>query len=143
MSTGAECNFWEVEPGRWKYRLQLYPYGETDEFDEYGPFSSFRSAREHLDRNHANPGGWSTRIHETDHKHEWSVGPGQKKTGITIRIDVDSLGPDVELADAIRYIQTLAPDHAAWQSWPHYGWVDNINSCDACGAEKEVPTDAR
>lgn len=57
MSTGADCVFEEREPGRWWYRLQRWPYGESEEYDTYGPFSSEEKAEKHLDQNHANPGG--------------------------------------------------------------------------------------
>jgi hypothetical protein len=59
MSTGAECNFIEKTPGRWYYKLQQYPYGYTEEYDEFGPFPTFAIANQHLDENHANPGGYS------------------------------------------------------------------------------------
>lgn len=70
MSTGADCHFHEVEPGKWDYRLQRWPYGEWPEYDTFGPFPSFEKAREHLSNNHANPGGWSVRTHP-QHVHEW------------------------------------------------------------------------
>lgn len=70
MSTGADCHFTEVEPGRWSYSIQRWPYGEWDEYDKHGPFPSFAAAREHLNQNYANPGGWSHRIHPTGHVHE-------------------------------------------------------------------------
>ena len=58
MSTGANCVF--VQKGKtWEYKLQDYPYGWTESYQTYGPFNSYRAAREHLNQNHANPGGWS------------------------------------------------------------------------------------
>lgn len=58
MSTGAECNFYESEKG-WHYRIQRWPYGESEEFDRHGPFGSFEQAKAHLNNNYANPGGYS------------------------------------------------------------------------------------
>jgi len=53
MSTGAECWFVERKPDEWHYEIQQYPYGD----------SSLKSAQRHLDRNYANPGGWSIDRH--------------------------------------------------------------------------------
>ena len=52
MSTGAECFFQEKERGKWFYSLQRWPYGEWPEFDEFGPFPTFKAAQKHLDRHH-------------------------------------------------------------------------------------------
>ena len=57
MSTGADCQFVERKPGKWWYELQRYPYGATEEYDEFGPFKSLEAAEKHLHDNHANPGG--------------------------------------------------------------------------------------
>lgn len=58
MSTGANCRF--VQKGKtWTYELQDYPYGMTESYQTYGPFVSYRAARDHLRNHHANPGGWS------------------------------------------------------------------------------------
>ena len=59
MSTGANCGFTEKTKGRWFYRIQRYPYGETEDYDEFGPFPHFKAAHDHLGANHANPGGYS------------------------------------------------------------------------------------
>lgn len=67
MSTGADCALEEREPGRWWYRIQQYPYGETEEYAEHGPFSSASAAERDLRSRYANPGGWD----EVDHA-EWS-----------------------------------------------------------------------
>ena len=64
MSTGAECYIIEKEPGKWYYKLQLWPYGEWDEYLTEGPFKSEDRAIKHLSDNHANPGGWSTYPYE-------------------------------------------------------------------------------
>jgi hypothetical protein len=71
MSTGADCRFIEVEPGKWIYELQQWPYGEWPEYEKAGPFDSYHKAVDHLDANHANPGGWSTQMHPTGHVHEF------------------------------------------------------------------------
>ena len=141
MSTGAECNFWEEEPGRWKYRIQHYPYGETDDFDTYGPFVSFKAATDHLDRNHANPGGYSIRIHETGHVHEWERG-GDVVIGHEVKIRVESLGADATLPELVKHIQSLPADHPAFKSWPIHGWSDDVTTCESCGKNKET-TNAR
>ena len=59
MSTGADCQFIERKPNQWFYRLQEWPYGETEEYDEQGPFPSFEKAQAHLDKHNANPGGFT------------------------------------------------------------------------------------
>lgn len=136
MSTGAECNFTEVEPGRWKYRLQRWPYGDNDEFDEFGPFAGFRQAYDHLGRNHANPGGFSVDTHE-NHVHEWTKTSDQEIDGFTVEINVTSLGGEATRDDVIRHIQSLPMDHPAFRVRPHYGWVENVTRCDSCHAKPE------
>jgi hypothetical protein len=64
MSTGCNCSFEEVEPGKWWYVLEdtYAPKNSWDwrEYaDAYGPFSTLDIAVKHLHDNHANPGGWS------------------------------------------------------------------------------------
>ena len=59
MSTGADCTFKETEKYKWFYKLQKWPYGETYDYDKYGPFPHYGDAVKHLQANHANPGGWS------------------------------------------------------------------------------------
>ena len=68
MSSGADCWFTETEPGRWIYGVQHWPYGETEEYDEYGPFKTATEAYEHMHANHQNPGGFSMGSH-ADHVH--------------------------------------------------------------------------
>lgn len=63
MSTGADCYFYEKTPREWYYDLQEYPYGATEDYETYGPFATFRDARAHLHRNHANPGGYGIQRH--------------------------------------------------------------------------------
>ncbi len=70
MSSGADCFFTETTPGTWVYELQQYPYGANEEYDQYGPFSSFSQAETHLKDFHSNPGGYSTATHE-DHVHTY------------------------------------------------------------------------
>ena len=69
MSTGLECEFIEPQPGRWFYVLEDWssPKGAWDwrEYaSAYGPFASQESARDHLQRHHANPGGWRVSNHQ-------------------------------------------------------------------------------
>lgn len=151
MSTGAECNFIEVEPGRWTYRLQRYPYGETDVFDTYGPFSSFRTAHAHLGNNHANPGGFSVETHE-QHVHEWVKTSDQEIDGFTVTIDVTSLGGEATRDEVVRHVLALPVDHPAFRirphyGWfrirPHYGWFDNVTRCEACHAKPQEAVNAR
>lgn len=63
MSTGADCYFTEKKPRRWFYKIQDYPYGETEEYKEHGPFNSFAKAERHLSITHANPGAYSVESH--------------------------------------------------------------------------------
>jgi hypothetical protein len=63
MSTGCECEFF-VFKGQHYYILEHYnaPKNSFDwheHADVYGPFSSYKSAEQHLSDTHANPGGWS------------------------------------------------------------------------------------
>jgi hypothetical protein len=69
MSTGADLRFVEATPGEWFYEYQCYPYGQNEDYDVYGPFSSEDAARDHCDDNHANAGGSYTLRHKgKDHK---------------------------------------------------------------------------
>lgn len=133
MSTGAECRFTEVAPGRWQYWLQYHPYGETDDGETSPVFSSYRAAYKHLQDNHANPGGSSAScLPEGEHVHEWHAG-GQVAVGFTVQIRVESLGPKADPIDVIRHIQSLPPEHPAFRTWPTYGWSDGVVKCQACG----------
>ncbi|MFE3268894.1 hypothetical protein [Streptomyces sp. NPDC059215] len=63
MSTGLECEFIEVNPGRWYYVLENWDalkgaFDWREHSTAYGPFVSHDSAADHLDREHANPGGY-------------------------------------------------------------------------------------
>lgn len=70
MSTGLECAFVEVEPGRWYYALEN-GFGDQhsdswlDRADAYGPFATFEEAHSHLGDNHSNPGGYWIGGHDT------------------------------------------------------------------------------
>jgi len=62
MSTGLACSFIEIQPGCWYYILQNWaaPAHARDwrkHATAYGPFDSFDTADQHLEDNHANPGG--------------------------------------------------------------------------------------
>jgi hypothetical protein len=57
MSTGAECRFVERKPGRWYAELQRWPYGASEDYEEFGPFSTCGEAEDHLSENRPNPGG--------------------------------------------------------------------------------------
>lgn len=68
MSTGAECEFVQVRSDAWYYLLERMPFeGEQrwghwlEDADCYGPFATFDAAKQHLDDNHCNPGGFWTR----------------------------------------------------------------------------------
>jgi hypothetical protein len=132
MSTGADCSFREVEPGRWKYRLQRYPYGETEDYDEYGPFDSFGRAHKHLDDNHANPGGasidWLT---DGRHVHLFVEDEAHVPTGVEVTVRIDSLGPDATLEQAVAVVQALPPDHAAFRVHQTYGFRKGV-FCESC-----------
>jgi hypothetical protein len=53
----------EKELGQWHYELQRWPYGESTDYDEFGPFPSLDAAARHLGKHHANPGGWMIQHH--------------------------------------------------------------------------------
>lgn len=50
LSTGDDCHFQKASDGKWYLFLNDRPYG---------PFSSEADAEKYLDKNFANPGGWS------------------------------------------------------------------------------------
>lgn len=65
MSTGLNCTFEEVKKGVWYYVLEQdnapkNAWNWREYADAYGPFASEELARDHLHRNHANPGGSMT-----------------------------------------------------------------------------------
>lgn len=73
MSTGLECNLVEVEPNKWYYLLQqgncpVQCWDWREHADCHGPFSTEAAALQHLDDNHANPGGYSTRAYTPEYK---------------------------------------------------------------------------
>jgi len=68
MSTGLECEFVWVnsteENGSWYYVLQdwscpVEAWDWREYATAYGPFRSEEAANNHLQKNHANPGGYS------------------------------------------------------------------------------------
>ena len=70
MSTGAECNFYEMKPNQWHYQIQKPPYGWTEDYFKHGPFPTFKKAIDHMQGTYANPGGYSVDKHP-DHKHDF------------------------------------------------------------------------
>ena len=133
MSTGAECYFTEAEPGRWAYSLQRWPYGDSDDYDSFGPFGSFAAANAHLRNNHANPGGYSVRTH-ADHRHEFGPRGGHVAVGFTVEIEVESLGPNATPAEVFELVRSLPADHPAINVRPLTRWRDDVIACDSCGA---------
>lgn len=70
MSTGLNCEFYEMADGEWYYVLEEWNAPKMAfnwrEFAEcYGPFTTQDEARQHLHDHHANPGGSMT-IRYTD-----------------------------------------------------------------------------
>lgn len=71
MSTGYECTFVRFPQGVY-YLLQRWdcPVGAWDwreHADAFGPFQTAEQAKDHLRRNHANPGGY---WEDTDNERE-------------------------------------------------------------------------
>lgn len=69
MSTGCNCYFTEVQPNEWYYVLEQMdaPKNAWDWREyatAYGPFNTMDQAKNHLHRNHPNPGGYS--VHDYD-----------------------------------------------------------------------------
>lgn len=63
MSTGLECNFYEIERGRWIYALARDKedcWDWREDANVYGPFVGLGAAEKHLQDNHSNPGGFRT-----------------------------------------------------------------------------------
>lgn len=135
MSSGAECNFTEVAPGRWKYWLQAYPYGETQQGSTHGPFPGFIQARDDLDRNHQNPGGYGIRCLEVGHVHEWEEAEQQVPVGVTVSITIHSLGPSPTREQIIDLLHNLSPETKALRTTPSYGFKNGW-ACASCGAPK-------
>lgn len=64
MSTGLDCYFEERTPGEWYLFLeQSYGNKIDPEYDQYGPFATFKQAKDYLSANFANPGGYSVEVH--------------------------------------------------------------------------------
>jgi len=140
VSTGADCQFKEVTPGRWSYALQEWPYGDSNEYTSYGPFASFAIARDHLDQNHANPGGWMTTIHPTGHVHEWTTDRGAYvPAGVVVTIRVESLGQDPTPEALLKLITkkgALTTDHLSIRPETRYDMNAKVTSCESCNQQK-------
>lgn len=135
MSTGADCRFTEVEPGRWQYELQRWPYGDNPDYDTFGPFGSYAAARDHLNRNHANPGGSFTTIHPTGHVHEWGEGYANVKRGVSLQLDLPTLAEDATVEQAIEALASGALFKRA-RTWANYEDV-RTTVCAACNKPKD------
>jgi hypothetical protein len=66
MSTNSNCEFIQVKTDKWFYVLEDYnaPKNAWDWREyavAYGPFGTEDKAHDHLDNNHANPGGWNVK----------------------------------------------------------------------------------
>jgi len=67
VSTGYQCLFFKWAENEWYYLLQDWtcPVGAWDwrEYSTaYGSFEDKEKAIDHLNNNHANPGGWITTV---------------------------------------------------------------------------------
>lgn len=80
MSTGADLRYIERTRGEWYYAYQQYPYGETEDYDVIGPFSSQEKAEDHCDDNYPNAGGsWTEPYNEGDPPQELPGEPRKPK----------------------------------------------------------------
>jgi hypothetical protein len=59
MSSNLNCRLYEKTPGVWFYDLEQY--SQRDEYDTFGPFPTFRAAKDNLSRLQTNPGGYSVK----------------------------------------------------------------------------------
>jgi hypothetical protein len=74
VSTGLDCYFQEIEPNKWFLFLEEEYGSKLDpDYDKYGPFLTFALAMEYLDRNFANPGGWSVQPHADSTDMSWKT----------------------------------------------------------------------
>lgn len=74
MSTGLDCYFEEKQPGEWYLFLEEeYGYKLDINYDRYGPFSTFVKAREYLNHNFANLGGYSINSHPESTDRSWEM----------------------------------------------------------------------
>ena len=135
MSTGSDCAFIEVNPGQWSYNLQIWPYGDNDDYNTYGPFSSFTKAEDHLAQNHANPGGWSIKIHPTNHKHEFRTGQVGFEVGVHVEIRVESLGPKPEREAVLALLQSGSITTSHLTMRPVYSYREGL-MCTSCNQPK-------
>ena len=75
MSTGLCCEVMERKPGEWYYILEdaMAPQCAFDWHDyatAYGPFSSEQDTLKHLEKHHANPGGFSVFPYSEERKED-------------------------------------------------------------------------
>lgn len=74
MSTGLDCYFEEKRPNEWYLFLEEeYGHKMDIDYDRYGPFRTFAEARNYLNNNFANPGGYSIQHHPESHDHTWEL----------------------------------------------------------------------
>lgn len=72
MSTGLDCYFEEKRPGEWYLFLEEEYGSKLDiDYDRYGPFKTFTLARDYLNQNFANPGGYSIHNHPESTDKSW------------------------------------------------------------------------
>jgi len=139
MSTGAECHFDEVTPGRWTYWLQEWPYGDSPDGETYGPFPTFEQAYEHLHENHANPGGYNTNmLPDGEHLHEWRNGTAHVPVGVEVQIGIESLGVEPTREAVIERLRTL-PDDVGLRMWTRYANREAV-TCASCNKVREGVT---
>ncbi len=102
MSTGADCRFW-YEEGEgaelrgWRYKIQLYPYGESTAYTRYGPFERYWDADQHLANNHlhGNPGSRIIESRPKNCPHEGLRSSGRRGVLNCLRcgLDIDQRDP--------------------------------------------------
>ena len=140
MSSGADCQFIEVQPGRWRVRLQEWPYGDTEEYIEMGPFGSYSLAVDALN-NHQNPGGWMNRFHPDHDKfgHEWETERGAYvQNGVEVTVRIESLGatPSTEAILARLAKGDLTADMLKVKPTNRWDPSIKVTKCVACQKEK-------
>lgn len=58
MSCSRHCAFYKAVDSNWYMELAHEEHAGREDSDTYGPFASFDAAKQYLDRNFSNPGGW-------------------------------------------------------------------------------------
>ncbi len=140
MSTGAECRFTEDQPGRWSYWLQSWPYGDSPDGQTFGPFATFARAHDHLNQNHANPGGYSTTIHPTGHVHEFTTDEVAVwvNHGVEVTVAIESLGNEPTTEAILVLLRSGAVGEEHLRVRPRQRLEGRvITHCEPCGTEKE------